>query len=197
MKHDMAVKAGARQTWAARCAKRANGEAMSSSNNDPSVPGTAAVAAPASRQQIVQAVIEHMNGHEPGHVGVVWTCPHPNCLAALSAVSAPHADVDRLRAEITELQRARVADAEIIARWQCEAERYATLFSVSAERPPHVCRDCAMLASFELADDIKTCPTLNIRIHTREIDTFGCNLFEPKELGGEASPLAPPQEPRS
>jgi hypothetical protein len=137
-------------------------------------------------------------------------------------------DIPALLAEVERLQQARVAGADIIARWQCEAERYATLFSVSAERPPHVCRDCAMLASFELADDIKTCPTLNIRIHTREIDTFGCNLFEPKaeasnvqyatdeELrasakrvmrkhrgvferlaGGDAPPLAPPQEPKS
>jgi hypothetical protein len=39
------------------------------------------------------------------------------------------------------------------------------------------CRDCAHLRRFELCDEIKTCPVLNIRIHTETAETFWCSLF--------------------
>ena len=41
------------------------------------------------------------------------------------------------------------------------------------------CESCVHLQRFELSDAIKTCPVLNIRIHTEETDTFYCSLFEP------------------
>lgn len=49
---------------------------------------------------------------------------------------------------------------------------------------PRVCASCDHLQSFELTDEIKTCPVLNIRIATQEIQTFGCSLYEPTALPG-------------
>ncbi len=63
--------------------------------------------------------------------------------------------------------------------WKACADELAALVQqMEAEPETRVCRNCASLESFEACDEIKTCPTLNIRIHTAEVDTFGCNLFE-------------------
>jgi hypothetical protein len=42
------------------------------------------------------------------------------------------------------------------------------------------CRSCVHLRSFELADEIKTCAVVNIRIHVKTARTFGCNFHERK-----------------
>jgi hypothetical protein len=42
------------------------------------------------------------------------------------------------------------------------------------------CQSCAHLRSFELADDIKTCPVVNIRLHVRTVRVFGCTFHTPK-----------------
>lgn len=42
------------------------------------------------------------------------------------------------------------------------------------------CSECAHLQSFELSDDLFTCPVVNIRLHAETVRMFGCNLFESK-----------------
>lgn len=41
-----------------------------------------------------------------------------------------------------------------------------------------VCASCQHLRSFELTDEVSTCPVVNIRIHAASLDEFGCNLWE-------------------
>jgi hypothetical protein len=62
-----------------------------------------------------------------------------------------------------------------------EGERDA-FAGVTRARPRNApsCANCASLQSFELSDDIKTCPTLNIRIASKDAETFHCSLYEAK-----------------
>jgi len=47
----------------------------------------------------------------------------PEASAVVHLLKTAEAELERLRAELTETQRARVGDAEIIGRWQCQAEK--------------------------------------------------------------------------
>ncbi len=42
------------------------------------------------------------------------------------------------------------------------------------------CESCVHLRPFELADDLFTCPVVNIRIHRETATIFGCNFHEAK-----------------
>src|SRR5262245_50199918 len=82
-------------------------------------------------------------------------------------------------------------EAEIMATvlgcdWRVEAsycpnDKSVVLLATRGEIPKRVCRNCGNLRTFELADDILTCPVLNIRLHETTVETFGCSLWEPWE----------------
>jgi hypothetical protein len=59
------------------------------------------------------------------------------------------------------------------------ADQSAVLLAMKGTEPPRVCANCDNLKGFDLADDIKTCPVLNIRLHATTIQDFGCSLWEP------------------
>ena len=70
---------------------------------------------------------------------------------------------------------------------QCADDLEAALARPGEPEEQRVCLKCANLRPFELADDILTCPVLNIRLHETTIETFGCSLWEP---GGELTRTA-------